>query len=140
MKEIKAGIIMNGVTGRMGTNQHLLRSLVEIIKQGGVKTGADETIIPDPILVGRDENKLQKLCELSGIQKMTTDLDSVLNDPHNIIYFDSQTTTRRAEAVKKAVSAGKHIYCEKPVAVNTAEALELYRLCQFQDTYLIPSV
>ncbi|HEV8504771.1 MAG TPA: Gfo/Idh/MocA family oxidoreductase [Chitinophagaceae bacterium] len=130
MKEIKVGIIMNGVTGRMGTNQHLLRSIAEIIKQGGVKTGPGETIMPDPVLVGRDENKLQRLCSLSGVKKMTTDLESVLVDPSNIIYFDAQTTTRRADAVKKAVKAGKHIYCEKPVAMSTEEALELYQLCK----------
>src|SRR5438552_2652559 len=119
MKEHKVGIIMNGVTGRMGTNQHLLRSIVEIIKQGGVKTGSGETIVPDPVLVGRDENKLQKLCSLSGIKKMSTDLDHVLSDPDNTIYFDSQTTGRRAEGIGKAVKAGKHIYCEKPIAVDT---------------------
>jgi predicted dehydrogenase len=130
MKEIKVGIIMNGVTGRMGTNQHLLRSIAEIIKQGGVKIGPGETIMPDPVLLGRDENKLQKLCALSGVQKMSTDLDTVLADPSNIIYFDAQTTTRRADAVKKAIKAGKHIYCEKPVAMSTKEALELYQLCK----------
>jgi predicted dehydrogenase len=130
MKEIKVGIIMNGVTGRMGTNQHLLRSIAEIIKQGGVKIGPDETIMPDPVLVGRDENKLQRLCSLSGVNKMSTDLDTVLADPSNIIYFDAQTTTRRADAVKNAVRAGKHIYCEKPVAMNTEEAMELYELCK----------
>src|SRR5258705_1181921 len=127
MKEHKVGIIMNGVTGRMGTNQHLLRSIVAIMKQGGARISAGETIMPDPVLVGRDENKLQKLCALSGVKKMSTDLDSVLTDPYNIIYFDSQITTKRVDAVKKAIRAGKHIYCEKPVAVNTEEALELYR-------------
>lgn len=130
MTEHKIGIIMNGVTGRMGTNQHLLRSIVEIIKQGGVRVSADETVMPDPVLVGRDENKLQKLCALSGVKKMSTDLDKVLADPDNIIYFDSQTTGRRADGVRKAVTAGKHIYCEKPIAVDTKEAMELYRLCK----------
>jgi predicted dehydrogenase len=130
MKEHKIGIIMNGVTGRMGTNQHLMRSIVEIIKQGGVKLGPGETIIPDPILVGRDRNKLEKLCQLSGIQRMTTDVDEALADPNNSIYFDAQTTGRRAEGVRKAVKAGKHIYCEKPTAVSAEVALELYTLCQ----------
>ena len=129
MKQHNIGIIMNGVTGRMGTNQHLLRSIAAIIKQGGVPVGSGETIMPDPILVGRDENKLKKLCALTGITKMSTDLDKALNDPANIIYFDSQTTGRRADAVRKAVAAGKHIYCEKPIAVSTEVAVELYDLC-----------
>src|SRR6478735_5833229 len=109
MKEHKVGIIMNGVTGRMGTNQHLMRSIVEIIKQGGVKVGSGETIMPDPVLVGRDENKLQRLCSLAGIKKMSTNLDTALADANNTIYFDAQTTGRRAEGIRKAVKAGKHI-------------------------------
>ena len=130
MKEHKVGIIMNGVTGRMGTNQHLLRSIAEVIRQGGVKISSSETIIPNPVLVGRDENKLKKLCSLSGIDKMTTTLDSVLKDPSYSVYFDAQVTGRRADAVKKAIMAGKHIYCEKPVAVSANSAMELYELCK----------
>jgi len=130
MKVHKIGIIMNGVTGRMGTNQHLLRSIAQIMKQGGVKINADETIMPDPILIGRNENKLRALCALSGVERMSTDLDAALADPHNTIYFDSQTTGRRTEGVSKAVKSGKHIYCEKPIAVSTEQAMELYRLCK----------
>lgn len=130
MKEYKVGIIMNGVTGRMGTNQHLLRSIVEIIKQGGVRIGASETIMPDPILIGRDENKLQKLCSISGVKKMSTDLDQALTDPDYTVYFDSQVTGKRADGIKKAVQAGKHIYCEKPIAVDTKQAMELYNMCK----------
>ncbi|WP_247234156.1 Gfo/Idh/MocA family protein [Telluribacter sp. SYSU D00476] len=124
------GIIMNGVTGRMGTNQHLLRSIKEIIAQGGVKISADEVIMPDPILVGRNEAKLQELCKRSGVQKYTTDLESVLSDPSYQVYFDAQVTGRRAPAIKKAIQAGKHIYCEKPTGTTTEEALELYELCE----------
>ena len=126
----KTGIIMNGVTGRMGTNQHLLRSIAAIIKQGGVQISPSEYIMPDPILVGRNEAKLKKLAEMAGVSKYTTDLESVLNDPAYTIYFDAQTTGRRAEAVKAAARAGKHVYCEKPVATDTATALELYRICE----------
>jgi len=77
MTEHRIGVIMNGVTGRMGTNQHLMRSIAEIIKQGGVRIGPGETIMPDPILIGRDENKLKKLCQISGVKKMSTDLDEI---------------------------------------------------------------
>jgi predicted dehydrogenase len=128
MKTHKIGIIMNGVTGRMGTNQHLMRSIVAIIRQGGVALGPSETIMPDPILVGRNADKLRQLCQAAGVEKTTTDLDSVLGDPHYQIYFDAQTTGRRAEGVRKAVSAGKHVYCEKPTAVDTRTALELYQI------------
>lgn len=130
MKERKVGIIMNGVTGRMGTNQHLMRSIVAIIKQGGVKISDTETIMPDPILIGRNEIKLEELVKLSGIKKYSTDLDAVLKDPAYEIYFDSQTTDRRVEAVKKAIKAGKHVYCEKPIAVNSKDAVELHNLAQ----------
>ena len=119
---------MNGVTGRMGTNQHLLRSIAEIMKQGGVRLSNGETIMPDPILIGRDESKLKRLCALTGITNMSTNLEDALKSSHYSIYFDAQTTGRRADAVKAAIKAGKHIYCEKPVAVSTESALELYDL------------
>jgi len=124
----KIGIIMNGVTGRMGTNQHLLRSIKPIMEQGGVKLPNGDVIQVDPVLVGRNEAKLQSLSRLSGVQKYTTDLDSVMSDPNYQIYFDAQVTGRRAAAVKKAIEAGKHIYCEKPTGTTTEEALELYDL------------
>jgi predicted dehydrogenase len=130
MKEHKVGIIMNGVTGRMGTNQHLIRSIDAIIKQGGVRVSAEETIMPDPILVGRSESKLKELCAKTAVKKYTTDLNKVLADPAYSVYFDAQTTGRRAEAVRAAVKAGKHIYCEKPTAVDSKTALELYEICK----------
>lgn len=129
MNQHNVGIIMNGVTGRMGTNQHLMRSITEIRKQGGVRLSSGDIIMPDAILVGRDEAKLARLCAMSGISNMSTDLDSVLRDQGFTVYFDAQTTGRRAEGVKKAIKAGKHVYCEKPVATDTATALELYDLC-----------
>jgi predicted dehydrogenase len=123
----RVGIIMNGVTGRMGTNQHMMRSIVEIIRQGGVKISDSEVIMPDPILVGRNAAKLAHLSKISGIERTTTDVESALNDPHNTVYFDSQTTERRVEGVQRAIEAGKHIYCEKPTALTTDDAYMLYR-------------
>jgi predicted dehydrogenase len=126
MKTHEIGIIMNGVTGRMGTNQHYIRSILAIRKQGGVKISADEVIMPVPTLVGRSEAKLSQLAAMDAGVKWTTDLDAAMSDPGNTIYFDSQTTGRRAAAVKQAVALGKHVYCEKPTAVSTASALDLY--------------
>jgi predicted dehydrogenase len=124
--EHKVGIIMNGVTGRMGMNQHLMRSIVAIIRQGGVKINDREHIMPDPILVGRNSEKLEALASSSGISKWTTDLDRTLDNPDYGIYFDAQTTLLRHESVLKAINAGKHVYCEKPIAVSTDEAYDLY--------------
>jgi predicted dehydrogenase len=123
----KIGIIMNGVTGRMGTNQHLIRSIVAIRNQGGVALPNGDVIMPDPILVGRQEHKLQALAEAHGISRWSTDLDKCLADPNDPIYFDSQTTVLRAESVRKAIKAGKHIYCEKPTASTFEDALALAR-------------
>jgi predicted dehydrogenase len=130
MEQKSIGIIMNGVTGRMGTNQHLMRSIVAIIKQGGVKLSDSESIMPDPILLGRNSAKLEALAATAGLKRWTTDLDAALADKYNVIYFDSQTTDRRADAVKAAIKAGKHIYCEKPTAVATETAYELYKLAK----------
>jgi predicted dehydrogenase len=130
MKTTEIGIIMNGVTGRMGTRQHLMRSINEIIRQGGIQVSADHVIMPHAVLVGRNENKLRHLTEISEVKSYTTDLDSVLGDPAYSIYFDTQSTQRRADAVKAAVKAGKHIYCEKPSGVSTEEARGLYTLCR----------
>jgi predicted dehydrogenase len=130
MKEHKVGIIMNGVTGRMGTNQHLIRSIDAIIKQGGVRVGPNEVIMPDPILVGRNEDKLRELCARTSVKKYTIDLDQVMADKSYSVYFDAQTTGRRADAVRQAIAAGKHVYCEKPIAVDVKTAVELYELCQ----------
>ncbi len=122
----RIGIIMNGVTGRMGTNQHLMRSIVAIIRQGGVRVGAGEVIMPDPILVGRNMAKLEALAAMSGVQKVTTDLDAALADGDYSLYFDAQTTDRRHECVSKAIAAGKHVYCEKPTGTSLREAMDLY--------------
>jgi len=130
VKTHTVGIIMNGVTGRMGTNQHLMRSIVAIRNQGGVKLSDSEVIMPEPVLVGRNPAKLEKLVALSGIQQVTTDLDEALSDSNNTVYFDSASTQLRVKNVLKAIEAGKHVYCEKPVAVSTDEAMKLYRAAE----------
>jgi predicted dehydrogenase len=125
MKTHKIGIIMNGVTGRMGTNQHLIRSIKAIIDQGGVRLSDNEVIMPDPVLVGRNEDKLKALAARTGVSRISTNLDAELANPANQIYFDATLTGQRPIGVRKAIAAKKHIYCEKPTATTSAEALAL---------------
>ncbi|QVQ53359.1 Gfo/Idh/MocA family oxidoreductase [Spiractinospora alimapuensis] len=124
------GVAMNGVTGRMGYRQHLVRSILAIRADGGVPLPDGTRVIPEPVLVGRSERKLRAIAEQHGVERWTTDLDSVLSDPSVHVYFDSQVTNVREDAVRRAVAAGKHIYAEKPVADTEAAALELARLVE----------
>src|SRR4029079_9633245 len=130
MAQRTIGVIMNGVTGRMGTNQHLIRSIVGIRNQGGIALANGDRLYPDPVLVGRSEARLRALAQAHGIERWSTNLAQCLANPDDSIYFDAQTTAVRAESVRKAIAAGKHIYCEKPVASDLETALELARLAQ----------
>jgi predicted dehydrogenase len=130
METKRIGIIMNGVTGRMGMNQHLIRSILAIMQQGGVRVSDDLTLMPDPILTGRSEDKLRALAQKHGVSKYTTDLDAALADPAYEIFFDASGTLQRARFVEMAVKARKAVYCEKPTAVETSEALRLAKLCE----------
>ncbi|WP_030454343.1 Gfo/Idh/MocA family protein [Herbidospora cretacea] len=119
------GVVMNGVTGRMGYRQHLVRSVLAINAEGGVVLADGSKVRLRPVLVGRSEAKLKELAARHDVADYTTDLDAALADPANTIYFDAQITQARVEATKKAIAAGKHVYCEKPTAETSAEALEL---------------
>jgi predicted dehydrogenase len=118
---------MNGVTGRMGTNQHLARSVMAIRKEGGVRLADGTRVIPDPILVGRNAEKLKKLAAEHGVERWTTDLDEALRNPDDAVFFDAASTKLRPAVLKRAIAAKKHIYCEKPVATSLAQALGLCR-------------
>lgn len=121
----KIGIIMNGVTGRMGLNQHLERSIIPIRERGGVRLSSGEMLMPDPILVGRNREKLEAISRQHGGLRYSTDLEQCLANPEDTVYFDSGLTGMRAENVLAAISRGKHVYCEKPLSVDTKSALAL---------------
>ena len=127
MTEQRLGVIMNGVTGRMGMNQHLARSVMAIRQEGGVHLADGTRVIPDPILVGRNAEKLRKLAIDHGVERWTTDLDEALRNPDDAVFFDAASTKLRPTLLKKALAAKKHVYCEKPVATSLAQALDLYR-------------
>ncbi len=127
---LRIGVIMNGVTGRMGTNQHLRRSILSIRRDGGLEIPGIGRILPEPVLVGRNPVKLERLSRETGVEAWTDRLDRALEDPANRIYFDAQTTPLRAAAMERALEAGCHVYCEKPAAATSAEALRLYRMAQ----------
>jgi predicted dehydrogenase len=130
MAEKRIGLIMHGVTGRMGMNQHLIRSIAAIRSEGGIVLKNGDRLMPDPILVGRDRGKLEALARAHGVERFTTDLDAAMANPEDEIFFDAATTQMRAALVRKAIAAGKAIYCEKPTSDNLAEALELARLAK----------
>ena len=127
MADRRLGIIMNGVTGRMGTNQHLVRSVLAMRAQGGVALADGTRVVPDPVLVGRNADKLHRLAQAHGVSRWTADLDAALADPDDILYFDATATTVRVANLERAIAAGKHVYCEKPTATTTDEALRVYR-------------
>jgi len=121
-------IAMNGITGRMGYHQHLVRSILPIRQAGGILLPDGDRLQVEPVLVGRNEAKVREVAERHGIEHWTTDLDGVLADPEIDVYFDAQVTSRRAAALTTAIKAGKHVYTEKPTAETLDAAVELARL------------
>src|SRR5688572_4163795 len=130
MAEKRIGIIMHGVTGRMGMNQHLIRSILEIRRQGGVALTEGTRIMPDPILVGRNSRKVEELATRLGVARWSADLDAALRNDGDTVFFDAASTQLRPTLLRKAIAAGKHVYCEKPVATSLREAMDLYRAAQ----------
>ncbi len=141
-------VALNGVTGRMGYRQHLVRSLLSIREQGGVPLAGGATVYPEPILVGRSEARLREIAERHGLQRWSTSLDEVLADPEVEVYFDAQVTSAREASLGQAISAGKHVYTEKPVADSLDGALRLARAAHeagltngvVQDKLFLPGV
>lgn len=130
MGDRRLGIVMNGVTGRMGTHQHLRHAVLAIRREGGLELSDGTRVVPDPILVGRDERKLRRLAEELGLERWTSDLEAALAAPEDALYFDAVVTQSRAANVRRAIEAGKHVYCEKPTATTLGEAHELHRLAE----------
>lgn len=125
MKQRRIGIIMHGVTGRMGMNQHLIRSILAIRDQGGMALADGSRLMPDPIIVGRSADKIEALAKTHGVERWTTDLDAALGNPDDTLFFDAASTQLRPGLLKKAIDAGKHIYCEKPVSESFEAAKEI---------------
>jgi len=121
---------MHGVTGRMGMNQHLIRSIVAIRKEGGVLLSSGDRVMPDPILIGRNADKMQALAKAHDIERWGTNLDEALANKDDTVFFDAGTTQMRPTLLAKALRAGKHVYCEKPIATNLNEAVEIARLAE----------
>ncbi|WP_439377536.1 Gfo/Idh/MocA family protein [Amycolatopsis lexingtonensis] len=128
MNQPSIGVLLNGVTGRMGYRQHLLRSVLSIRDQGGVALPDGSRVQLEPILAGRNAAKLKDIADRHGLTAWTTDPDSALADVG--IYFDAQLTSAREPSVRAAIAAGKHVYAEKPLAEKLISALELAGLAR----------
>ncbi len=123
----KIVIALNGVTGRMGYRQHLVRSVLAIRDEGGLALPDGRRVQVEPVLVGRNEAKLRDIAERHDVKRWSTDLDAVLADDEVSVYFDAQITATREEALTAAIDAGKHVYTEKPTATTVEGALALAR-------------
>jgi predicted dehydrogenase len=123
----RIGIIMHGVTGRMGYNQHLVRSILAIRDQGGIELASGRRAQVDPIIVGRSADKIEALARKHGIARWSADLDAALANPDDTVFFDAGTTLMRADLLSRALDAGKHVYCEKPISDDLETALALAR-------------
>ena len=126
----RLGVIMHGITGRMGYNQHLVRSILAIRDQGGVMVANGDKIMPDPILVGRNGDKIAEIARKHGIARFTTSLDQALSNKEDELFFDAGSTLMRADLLTKAMNAGKMIYCEKPIADTLADAIKVAKLAR----------
>jgi predicted dehydrogenase len=126
----RIGIVMHGVTGRMGMNQHLIRSILAIRADGGLVLQNGERLVPEPLIVGRNARKMEALAKAHGLERWSTDLDAALADDAYPIFFDAGTTQMRASLLTKAIKAGRHIYCEKPIADKLEDALAVARLAE----------
>ncbi len=130
MSTQRLGIVMHGVTGRMGLNQHLVRSIVAIRNQGGVLLANGNRVMPDPVLIGRNAEKIEALARAHGIERFGTNLEAALANPEDGVFFDAGTTQMRPTLLAQAIRAGKHVYCEKPIATNLNEAVQVCQLAQ----------
>ena len=130
METRRIGIIMHGVTGRMGMNQHLIRSVLAIRDQGGLMLKDGSLLMPDPIIVGRNAGKIEALAKAHNVARWTTDIDAALANPDDAIFFDAASTQLRPMLLRKAIEAGKHVYSEKPVSEGLQAAVDIARFAK----------
>jgi len=124
MTDIHVGIILNGATSGLCRNQHL-RALMAIIAEGGLPANDGDRIIPKPMLLGRNAESLRLLADASGGLRWTDDFNAALGSKEDTIFFDVASTGLRYANVCRAIEAGKHVYCEKPIATTLPEAMDL---------------
>src|SRR5437868_15291207 len=125
----KIGIVIDGATGRLGSTQHL-KALLAISGEGGLPLANGDWLMPEPLLLGRNPEKLAALAEKSGGLRWSADRDACLADPAIDIYFDATATGGRPQRGRAAFAARKHVYLEKPIAENLEDALALARAAQ----------
>ena len=127
----RLGIIMHGVTGRMGYNQHLVRSICAI-RDAGRRRACERRPRDARSDPGRPQRGEARRDRRSGTasRATTTDLDAALANTDDTVFFDAGSTQMRADLLSKAIDAGKDVYCEKPIADTLADAIKVAKLAR----------
>ena len=85
----------------------------------------------------RSHEKTVAFAKEHGIKKAYGSLDEMLADSEIEIVYIALPNNLHREAVIKAANAGKHILCEKPLGINTAEAREMFEAASQNDVVLM---
>lgn len=105
---------------------------------------AEHTFIPSLKLLRKSEltslysNDIKRakfLAEKFGVEKFYSNYDEFLNSGINAVYVASANVNHYYQVIK-AAKAGKHILCEKPLAMNSREAEEMIKECEKNNVHL----
>jgi 1,5-anhydro-D-fructose reductase (1,5-anhydro-D-mannitol-forming) len=108
--------------GLIGASTIARQHMVEAIR-------AQESNFVQAVMSSKQERADQFAAEF-GIPAAYSSVDSLLSDPKVQAVYISTTNELHLEQVIAAAAAGKHVLCEKPLALTAEEAISMVRACQ----------